>query len=149
MNDFIYTKCDGNEIIESSYYDSILETKGLFYLQYNRKCFFLFVPTKYISEVEEMKTGSYAVFTTGFDRITRKDSIEIMFEDYSDKPFCLHLAIDLFQFRIDESFDNLKFMMKIHTPIGKVHEVEVYVRSGKTYLLPYLKPIDISNYSAA
>ncbi len=142
----LYVEYDGYEIASSNYFKTCLNKNGTFYLEYNRKCFYLFVPTKHVSTISEMITCSYAVFTTGKHRNNNIPMLEMMFEDFSDSPFRIDIS-ETIMTGMDKAFNNKIFPLKVYSESGKIHEMKVYVRSDKSYTLPHLKPININSFS--
>ena len=137
------------EVIKTNFFESSYNLQGLFYLSYNDKFFQLFIPSKYLSEIKEMKTGKYVVITIGFYKKLGKEMVELMFEDYSSTPYSLHLVMSQLTYRFGSDFDKLKFKLKGYCEKGKVIEMDAYVRSDKTYSLPFLKRINTALYSEA
>lgn len=145
---FGFNEIDDN-LVSTGYFDSEYNSKGYFYLLYNNKCFYLFVPDTLNQINMELKTGKYVVLTTGNFDLYNRDMVELMFEDFSDDPYCLHLSKEQLILPIDDSFHRKKFKLKVLCREGIVMETEIYIRSKQQYQLPYLKPIDIKYYDAA
>jgi hypothetical protein len=96
--------------------------------------------------IEEMKSAKLGLVSRGdwstIDGL--KDGIEILFEDYSDSPFCLYLTTDQFD-RLPATRDRdrkgqiPKWSLKIYTSMeGEVLEIPARYRLVKR--IPWLKP---------
>jgi hypothetical protein len=139
----------GKDVIETDFFNSSYNLEGLFYMAYNEKCFQLLIPSLHLDKINEMKTGKYAVITIGKDRLIGKEMIEIMFEDFTDSPYSIHISQEQMPVRIGGNFNKLKFELRGYCETGKVFEMDVYVRSGIPYQLPFLKPIDTNLFAVA
>ena len=149
MNDLIMLSFDGNKIAKSNYYESSYNAHDKFFMAYNAKCFHLFIPSALSDIIKEIKTGNYAVLTVGKDRIFRKNLVEIMFEDFTDNPYSITISPEQMLQVIGVTFNNLKFSLIIYTETGIGYEMDVYVRFGAHYKLPFLKPIDTDSFTVA
>jgi len=137
------------EVVKTNFFQSSYNQHGLFYLSYCDKCFQLFIPSKYLSEIKEFNTGKYVVITTGFHNEIGREMVELLFEDYSSTPYSLHLSLTQLTYRLGSDFNGLKFKLNGYCETGKVIEMDAYVRSDKTYPLPFLNSIKTGLYSEA
>jgi hypothetical protein len=79
----------------TNYWDSEMAHRGNLFLSWNAGAGRLLVPDCLTSAIPEMLTGSVAVISRGpWPAGQKADAIEIMFEDDSDSPFCMHLSVE-------------------------------------------------------
>ncbi len=84
---------DGPLITATNFYDSEYAAKNLYFLSWNAGAGRLLVPDSRISDVKEMRTATYVIVSRGpWPERGRSEGIELLFEDGSDTPFCLHLS---------------------------------------------------------
>lgn len=145
----IFNKYLDKGVVETNYFESTYNMNDLFYMSYNEKCFQLFIPSLLKEKIKEMKTGKYAVLTLGLNPYFNAEMIELMFEDFTDTPFSIHLSMNQISFKIDKNFNKFKFKLIGYTEIGNAIQMDVYVRSDISYQLPYLAPIDIKQFKMA
>jgi hypothetical protein len=129
-------------INKTNYKKSEFNYSNLCYLLFAETCYHLFVPDQYLSSIDEMAAGKYAVLTQGYHKSLKGEILEIMFEDFSATPFAIHLSMiqtsDI-SFKADET---KKIRLIIHGLTLNVLEMDLYIRSGSNYPLPFLNPID-------
>jgi hypothetical protein len=112
---------------------------GKFFLSINAGCIRLLLPDNQLDMLAEMKTGKKVIISRGpWPDQRRDDGFEIMFEDYSDNPFAIHVST--------ESWD----MVPAKDTIGKKWDFAIWTRSGCMYqkkcyyrtvdIIPCLKP---------
>ena len=123
----------------TNYWDSEMAHRGNLFLSWNAGAGRLLVPDCLTSAIPEMLTGSAAVISRGpWPAGQKADAIEIMFEDDSDSPFCMHLSVEQCSQMLPESDIGSEFPFTIWTRNGKVGEVPGKYRRVAT--LPCLKP---------
>jgi hypothetical protein len=85
----------GPLLIASNFWGTEMERAGKFYLSINAGAFRLLVPRGQEPAVTEMATAQEVVVSRGpWPAEGRDEGIELLFEDGSDAPFCLHLSIE-------------------------------------------------------
>jgi hypothetical protein len=82
---------DGEKILACNYWDSELERRGLFFLTTNAGVYRLLIPRNQEDWLYEIATAKMVVISYGLNANTGKEGFEIMFDDQTDNPFCLHL----------------------------------------------------------
>ena len=86
----------GQEIGGTNYWDSENARNGLFYLSWNAGAARLLVPDRMLPAIDEMRTASHAVISRGpraRPKVkSKRDALEILFEDGSDAPYLLQLG---------------------------------------------------------
>jgi hypothetical protein len=138
---FIHVQNNGQEIVKSNYWETSLAKAGKYYLSTNAGAFRVLLPDSLLDNVAEMKTGETIVVTVGpWPRLgVLTPCFEIMFDDGSDSPFCLHMNIE----STDGIIPNAEWTRK---PVQfsvwtkgpkKVFEKPCHVRFG---IIPCLKP---------
>jgi len=129
------------DILENNYRESEYNYFGCYYLVYADSCCHLFVPDNLLSTIDEMRTGKYAVLTLGYDENMKKDCVEIMFEDFTDSPFGIQLALVLTSDSLFSASEISKKRLIIHGSTLYDHEMDLYIRDG-TRPLPCRMPIN-------
>lgn len=85
----------GPELARTNYFDSEHAAKGLYFLSWNAGAGRLLVPDSRLPEMVEMKTATYVIVSRGpWPERGGREGIELLFEDGSDAPFCLHLSVE-------------------------------------------------------
>lgn len=83
----------GAKIIETDYWKTEMAQKGYVFITFEGNNFHLLVPDSRSDFFEEMKTGMEVLISRGrWLDAGRSYGLELMFEDYSDDPFCLHIS---------------------------------------------------------
>lgn len=85
----------GPEITATNYWDTELNSHGKLYLSTNAGAFRLLLPQGFEREVKEMATAKLVVISRGpwpAQKLT--DALEILFDDGTDDPYCLHLSVE-------------------------------------------------------
>ena len=148
---------DDDGTINTNFWETEWNKKGFLYLTVGKKNVFqLLIPNSLEYVLDEMETGKYVVLTTG--KTNRKkgmlmgtdvpdnvEMIELMFEDKTDSPFCSHISIPQCTYKIGADFNRGKTTLNIYTENEEM-ELDLYIRSGKEYVLPYMKPIDTKTF---
>jgi hypothetical protein len=89
-----------------------------------------------------MKTAKYAVLTQGYHKSLKDETIELMFEDFSDTPFAIHISMIQTSDILFKADEMKKIRLIIHGLTLNILEMDLYVRYGCNHKLPYLIPID-------
>lgn len=85
----------GQRILSTDYWDSEHAGQGLFYLSWNAGAGRLLVPDSQKPMLPEMRSGKYVIVSRGpWPDQGGREGIELLFEDGSDSPFCLHLVAE-------------------------------------------------------
>ena len=93
--DVLQIENHGPLLIASNFWGTEMERAGKFYLSINAGAFRLLVPRGQEPAVTEMATAQEVVVSRGpWPAEGRDEGIELLFEDGSDAPFCLHLSIE-------------------------------------------------------
>lgn len=148
---------DDDGTINTNFWETEWNKKGFLYLTVGKKnVFHLLIPNSLEYVLDEMETGKYVVLTTGrtdgkkamsmgTDVPDNVEMVELMFEDKTDFPFCSHICISQCTYKIGADFNRGETILKIYTENEEM-ELDLYIRSGKEYVLPYMKPIDTKTF---
>lgn len=92
---FVQTNNDGQLILQSTYWGSQMECEGFYWLSPNAGAFRLMAPGAQDENIAEMRTAMEVVISRGpWPDRNRDDGIELLFDDHSQSPFALYLAIE-------------------------------------------------------
>jgi hypothetical protein len=123
----------------TNYWDTEMAHLGHLFLSWNAGAGRLLVPDCLTSAIPEMLTGKLAVISRGAWPAGQKaDAIEIMFDDDSNAPFSIHLAVEQCSQMLPDYDIGTEFPFTIWTRSGKVGEMPGQYRRADT--LPCLKP---------
>ncbi len=141
----IEVKNNGQELIETNYWQTAKARAGYIYVTINAGCLRVLVPSSAVVDIEDMRTGKVVLATRGIWQSEKgqRDAIELLFEDYSDSPYCLHLVVEQFDMvpataDRDRPGDDPRWKIAVYTESGKQFELPARYRLAKK--LPYLRP---------
>ena len=84
----------GRLIASTNFWDSPMAGEGIFYLSWNAGVARLMVPDKMIPIIDEMRPAKYVIVSHGpWPEAHGQQGLEILFEDESASPFCIHLTV--------------------------------------------------------
>lgn len=86
----IVVENDKGKIIRTNFFETEREDKGVLYLSFNAATFRLLLPKEKEYTISEMKTAKDIVITRG--PFSGAFIIEILFDDLTSTPFCMHLS---------------------------------------------------------
>ena len=87
----ISIKNDGPELVETNFWDIEIGKRHCAYSM-NAGCLRVLIPIEKEHLITEMTACDYAIVSTIANPKLGKLGIEILFEDHSESPFCLHLC---------------------------------------------------------
>ena len=122
MEPIITISNNGQDIAHTNYWDSEHAQKGYFYASTNAGCVRLLVPDNQIHINQEFRAAKYVILSHGawVDQ-NRPNALELLFEDFSDSPYAIHM--------VPEQFDMI--------PDGKGKWVfTAWTRGGKQFECP-------------
>lgn len=126
---------NGQEIIETNYWDTPNAAAGYFYLSFNAGACRVLVPDSQTATISEMQTGKLAVITRG--KLQGRDAYEVMFDDGSDSPYCIHTTTEQSD-RLLPAGERGDIAVSVWAREGKQFEIPGKYRSGGT--LPDMSP---------
>lgn len=134
---FIEICNDGKKLTWSNFWDTEMAQKGILLLSWNAGEARLLVPDSQIHNIPEMKSGKFVIVSRGpWAAKGYKDGLEILFEDFSDSPFCLHLSLEQI-FPLVRVESGHKFGFSVYTRKGLVFQRPGKFR--KVPRIPYLQ----------
>jgi hypothetical protein len=133
---------NGPEIVSSNYWTSEYSAKGYVYLSINASAFRLLIPDN--MKIDGTLLAKEVIVSRGtWPDQGRADALELLFEDYSDSPFCLHIGTEQVDRMPADTDRNKSFIFSVWTFAGKILEVPARYRIVKK--IPYLKPWKVSH----
>lgn len=95
IDNFLEIANAGQRITKTNYWDSDHAKTGLFYLTWNAGAARLLVPDAQKPAIREMRTAREVIISRGpWTDQGGRDALELLFEDGTDNPFCLHLVAE-------------------------------------------------------
>jgi len=95
VSELLQIENHGPLLVASNFWESEQEAAGKFYLSTNAGAFRLLVPRSQEAAIAEMTTGKEVVVSRGpWPAVKRQDGLELLFDDFSDSPYALHLSIE-------------------------------------------------------
>lgn len=128
---------DGKKLVETNYWESDYYARGAYVVSINDGCFRLLLPEHTELAIKEMRLSDFVVITRG-TYIGRENSFEIMFEDHSQDPFCLHSGPENWMIMPNHTWEKKRNDLYVYTRDGLALELPCYYRTARK--LPYMKP---------
>lgn len=129
----------GQKIVRTNYWDSPAAKAGYFFLSWNAGAARLLVPDAMTSHVREMKGAKFVIVSRGrWAQHNREDALELLFEDRSQSPYCLHLVKDQTDRLIPEEDQGGGFWVSVWTKRGEQLRFPGRYRQVET--IPCLEP---------
>lgn len=138
----IQVENDGPEIISTNFWDSEYAENGYVFLSINAGCFRLLVPSMALNDA--LWDASKVLITRGpFPAQGRNDTLEILFEDGTESPFCFFIGTNqVDRMPLDSDRDSPgrppKWSFSLYTDAGKHFSLPARYRLAKK--IPHLKP---------
>lgn len=128
----------GQAIASTNYWQTEHAMAGLFYLSWNAGAGRLLVPDLMRGELREMRSARLVIVSSGpWTDQGGRPAMELLWEDGSDNPYCLHLVREQTDRTIPEA-DQGKMVIAAWTRHGKAAEWPAKYR--KVSALPCLDP---------
>jgi hypothetical protein len=143
MNDFVQVVNAGMEIVSTNYWQTEMAEKGYVYLSINAGCFRLLVPKGKGIPLADITCAELVIVSRGpWPEAGKHDAFEILFEDNTDNPFCLHIVpgqVDRLPLMGDRDRPGTepKWFFAVYNQDGKVAEFPARYRLVKK--IPCLK----------
>ena len=83
---------NGKDIESSNFWETEWASGGNIALSLNSRCVRMLIPDSKISVVEEYRTAKYAIMSIDYESART----EILFEDFTDCPYCFHTSSNAF-----------------------------------------------------
>jgi hypothetical protein len=130
---------DGARLVETNYWQTDNARVGLMFLTTNAGCTRLLVPPSQVHSIPDMTRNVREVVLTRGEWRGTPGCIEVMFEDGSSSPFCLHIDPKQQDRRWLPSNEGKRWRFAIYTEAGKVADFSrCFMRTRPT--LPYVEP---------
>lgn len=130
---------NGQEIVSTNYWDSGLARRGLCYLSWNAGAARLLLPDALRRDVREMQAAKYVIVSLGpWQEMGGREALEMLFEDGSDAPYCLHLSIEQSDRRIPEAEQGSSFVVAVWTRQGQ--QISLPGKYRRVSRIPCLEP---------
>ena len=85
----------GQAILSTDYWDTPHALAGYLYLSWNAGAGRLLIPDSQKLLLNEMRPARYVIVSRGpWPEHSNREALELLFEDDSDAPFCLHLVAE-------------------------------------------------------
>ena len=92
---FFSIENNGPDVIATDYFDSKHAQRGYFYLSTNAGCVRLLVPDNQTNAIPEFKTAECVILSRGpWPEQGKVDGLELLFEDFSNIPYVIHLGVE-------------------------------------------------------
>ena len=92
MTDVFFFQNQGQKLESTNYWDSEHAKNGYFYLSWNAGAARLLVPDIHKPAIRDMKSAKYVIVSKG--KWQGRDALELLFEDFSDSPYAIHLVTE-------------------------------------------------------
>lgn len=125
-----------SDIVKTNYFDSEYAENGYFYLSTNAGCVRLLIPDNQKDLLKELKGVAYVILSRGpWIQKDVSDAIELLFEDFSDSPYAIHMTIQQCDMLPEGEGD---WTLALWVRSGKTREFPLKCR--KVEEIPYLRP---------
>lgn len=129
----------GQALVATNYWDTPHAQAGYCYLSWNASAARLLVPDPQKSLLREMKGATEVIISRGpWAAQGGREALELLWEDGSDEPFCLHLVTEQCDRLIPETDQGGGFVVIVYTRGGEKGRW-----SGRYRIvpeIPWLKP---------
>lgn len=132
---------NGQDIVETNYWDSPHAQNGYFYLAWNAGAGRLLVPDSMAHNLNEMSSADSVVISQGtWHEMQADDALEILWEDGTDSPFAIYLASESTDRRLGRADAGKEYPFSAWTRKGKQREWPAQLRFVDS--IPCLQPLD-------
>lgn len=130
---------DGQKVESTNYFDSEHAKHGLYFLSWNAGCARVLLPDSMIPHLTDMRTANLVIVTRGpWIQKGVNDALELLFEDGSNSPYCLHMTMEQTDRTLPESDQGGGFVVAVWTRHGEQLRLPAKYRTASA--LPCLKP---------
>jgi len=135
----IYVENDGQHIVSTNYWLSDFALAGVAYLTWNSGAARLLIPPQCEAWLAEMRTAKFVIVSMGdWPNAGKENALEVLFEDDSQSPFCLHIGPEQTDRIVPETQQGGSFEMVVYTQAGEQFRLPGKYR--RVEKIPYLKP---------
>ena len=118
---------DGQQLIDSNYWASDMERKGLAYLSWNAGAARLMVPKFFERWHGDMRSADHVVLSRGSLNYHDDVAMEVMFEDGTDAPLCLIIRSEACDHLVPRS-DTGPVAFTVWTEMGRLLALPAWYR---------------------
>ncbi len=131
---------NGQAITSTNYWESEMSKNGYCFLSWNAGAGRVLVPDELKSAITEMRLAKYVIVSRGpWHEAGNRDAIELLFEDESENPFCLHLVAEQTDRTLPEEQQGSGFVITVWTR-DRGEELRPPGRYRTVDAIPCLKP---------
>ena len=130
---------DGQDITSTTFWESDLAAAGCVYVSWNAGAARVLIPDSLVSAVDEMKAAGSVIISRGrWAAVGRDDALELMFEDGSESPYCLHIVQEQTDRLIPEGGQGSGLWVTVWTREGQ--QLRLPGKYRKVDMIPCLAP---------
>lgn len=124
MENIITVQNHGPLIERTNYYESALAASGKLYVSVNAGAIRILLPPSKFRDLTEMRQSKFCILSCGlWPEMGLAEAIEIMFEDYSNSPYALHLAPESFDALPAKPEPGREWVLYVYTlKAGRLHK---------------------------
>lgn len=139
MSSFVEIKNDGQHLVSTDYWDSKHARAGYFFLSWNAGAARLLVPDSQQAALREIQTAREVIVSRGpWSDQGGRDALEMLFEDGSDSPYCIHLVAEQCDRMLPEDNQGGGFVVTVWTRGGE--KLRLPGKYREVASLPCLEP---------
>ncbi|MBJ7223590.1 hypothetical protein JG725_17285 [Brenneria sp. L3-3C-1] len=130
---------EGQAIAGTNYWDSQHAAAGYAFLSWNAGAGRILLPAALVSALPDMRAAHYVIVSQGPWRVKDgRDAWELLFEDGSDAPYCLHLVAEQSDRRLPDKDQGGGFVVTVWTREGE--QLRLPGKYRKVREIPCLAP---------
>ena len=139
MKKFITIGNAGKILKKTNYWDSEIASSGIIFFSVNAGCIRMLIPDIMAAIIPEIKTGKKIIISRGpWPAQGKDDGLEILFEDYSDSPYMLHVSTKQWDMLPEKKSAGKKWEFAAYTKSKRIFSKKCYYRVVDQ--IPYMKP---------
>lgn len=128
----------GQLIENTDYWNTETARKGFCFLSWNAGAGRLLLPEVIEGALREMRTADHVIVSRGRCGGWGREALEVLFDDHSDSPFCLHMSAEQTDRVVPAEDCGRKFPFTVWTPRGMQLQRPGYYR--RVSAIPCLEP---------
>ncbi|WP_338807027.1 hypothetical protein V8U11_08180 [Pseudomonas chlororaphis] len=130
---------DGPAISRTNYWDSAHAARGYAFLSWNAGAGRVLLPDALAPALPDMRAARYVIVSLGpWLEQGAREAWELLFEDGSDAPYCLHLVAEQSDRRLPDTDQGGGFVITVWTRDGE--QLRLPARFRKVTEIPCLDP---------
>lgn len=129
----------GQAVANTNFWDSEQAAAGYCYLTWNAGAARLLIPDSQKMMLTEMRSAKVVIVSRGpWTDQGGREALELLFEDESDAPFCLHLTTEMCDRLLPETDQGGGFMVTVWTRCGE--RLRLPGKYREVSVIPCLEP---------